>query len=529
PFYSQDTPEGGFNQASIYREETNIDGLLTAQRSLSDKLSLSMTGGGNWRRNTGDTKSAGTRRLKVPDIYNVGNSVAPPVLLFEESKKEVHSLYGTASLAYNDYLFLDLTARNDWSSTLPQDNNSYFYPSVSTSVVLTDLFQGLPQALSYAKLRVSWARVGNDADPYQLAAVYNEATPFNGVPGFTADDQIPNRNLRPEQTDSWEVGTDLRFAEDRASLDLTYYNSHTKDQILGVTVSDASGYGSQILNAGEIKNSGFEVLLNTTVLRQQGGRPGWDITTNFSRNSSEVVSLYPGLEALQLVGQDGMVTCCGITVEARPGQKYGALVGTVWATDEQGRVKLSSQGIPLVADDRAVLGYFQPDWMAGIRNTIRYAGVDITFQIDHRQGGQIVCGTCQLGRRTGILAETADYGRETGIVVDGVLPDGSQNNVSITARSYAQALNRNLASDTYDATWTKLREVTIGFGLPQGFLDKLRMSSGRASVVGRNLWLWTDVPHIDPETARSNSNYQGVEFEQFPTPRSVGFNISLRR
>ena len=219
PFYSQDTPEGGFVESSAFRQETNIEALITANRQLTSDFSLNVSGGANMRRNEFDLKEAGSRKLNVPDIYNVSNSASPPLLNNIVQLKEVNSLYGLVTLGFRNFAFLDVTARNDWSSTLPEDNRSYFYPSFSGSLVFTDAFNMVSDVLSFGKIRGSWAKVGNDADPYQLTSVYSEVDKFGNIPGFTTSNTIPNAGLRPEETRSWEIGADLRFWFDRASLD----------------------------------------------------------------------------------------------------------------------------------------------------------------------------------------------------------------------------------------------------------------------------------------------------------------------
>ena len=271
PFYSQDTPEGGFVEAASFRQETNLEALVTANRQLTSDLSLNVSGGANMRRNDFDLQEAGSRKLNVPDIYNVSNSAAPPLLNYIVQKKAVNSLYGLFTVGYREFAFIDVTARNDWSSTLPETSRSYFYPSFSGSLVFTDALQIDSDFLSYGKLRASWAKVGNDADPYQLTSVYSEVDKFGNIPGFTTSNTIPNANLRPEETRSWEIGTDLRFFFDRAALDLTYYNSTTRDQILAVDVSESSGYTRQVLNAGSVRNKGIEALLTVDLLNQPGG------------------------------------------------------------------------------------------------------------------------------------------------------------------------------------------------------------------------------------------------------------------
>jgi TonB-linked SusC/RagA family outer membrane protein len=521
PFYAQDSPEGGFTEASVFRQETNAEVLFTANRNLTSDLNLTASFGGNRRLNDFDQKAAGTRKLNVPNIYNVSNSAAPPLLDNLIEKKRVNSLYGLTTLGYKEYAFLDVTARNDWSSTLPEDDRSYFYPSFSGSLVFTDAFNMEYDWLSYGKVRASWARVGNDADPYQLASVYNETEKFGNVPGFTTSNRIPNSGLRPETTESWEVGADIRFANDRASMDFTYYNSETKDQILAVDISETSGYTSQVLNAGTVKNTGVEVLLNVDLFRFNNGLE-WSVTTNFAKNNSEVTELAPGLQSLVIGGGGGM------TVEARPGEPYGVMYGTEYVRDSNGKVVVDAGGRPKRSSEKVPLGQYQPDWMGGWMNTFRYRAMTLSALFDIRRGGEIMCGTCRLGSRTGLMRETADR-PEGGLVFPGVNEDGSPNTTAQAPRSYWRGIYNVTEPWIYENNWVKLREVALGFDLPQNLVQRtgLPISRARMSIIGRNLWLWTDVPHIDPETGRRNNNFQGYEFEQWPTSRSFGINVDI--
>lgn len=519
PFYSQDTPEGGFTEGSAFQQENNVEVLLTASGQVTEALSLSVSGGANRRDNDFTIKEAGTRKLNVPDIYNVSNSAAPPVLRNIVEEKRVNSVYGLATIGWHNWAFLDITGRNDWSSTLPEEDRSYFYPSFSGSFVFTDALDWRPSWLSFGKVRASWARVGNDADPYQLTSVYEEVDKFGNIPGFTTSNTIPNAQLKPERTTSWEIGTDLRFANDRASLDLTYYNSTTEDQILAVDISESSGYESQVLNAGEVQNKGFEALLNVDVLRRESGF-NWSLAANFSTNDSEVKALAPGLESIQIGSHSG------ITVEARPGLPYGTFFGTVYERDAQGNVIVTNQGLPKIASQKVDLGSYQPDWQGGLRSTINYRGMTVSAQIDTRRGGWILCGTCRLGTRTGVLAETADR-PDAGLVFPGVREDGSPNNVAVGPRALWRAKYNASEEWLYENNYTKLREISVGFDLPTGIWGNLPVTRARAAIIGRNLWLWTDVPHIDPETGLRSDNFQGVEYEQFPTGRSFGVNLTL--
>ena len=470
----------------------------------------------------------GTDHLVIPGTYNIGNSAVTPDVDQQERNRQTNSLYGQAQFAYNNYLFVDVTGRNDWSSTLPSANNSYFYPSVSGSLVFTDAFPStnLGGFLTYGKLRASWTQVGNDADPYQLAISYNASTPFGSIPRFAVPNQVPNADLKPEKTRSWETGLELRFLHDRMSLDATYYDKLTSNQIIPAQVSGASGYTSAVLNAGAVSNKGVELQLGATPIKTEGGFT-WDVNVNFAKNKSEVVSLYQDLETVVLASY------WSLTVEARQGEAYGALYGTPLLRDDQGRL-ITVNGFPQPDPQKRVLGHYTPDWTGGIQNRFAYKNFDFSFLFDTKQGGEIFSVTERFGEESGVHASSL-RGRETaqtldeggGLVVPGVNKDGTPNTTKVTAQAYFNALFQIHEPYVFDASYVKLREVKFGYAVPSSVSGKLGISSAYVALVGRNLWLHTSVPDIDPETAFSSGNAQGLEFGQFPSARSFGFMVNV--
>lgn len=524
PLYSHRYVEGGFQEGTNFTQEINTEVLATADFAPTDAFTVTLRGGGNQRINQQNVTDLETLKLNLPEIYNPSNSAIPPTLTYGDYNKQVNSLYGLATLGYNNYLFLDLTGRNDWSSTLPDGENSYFYPSVSSSFVFTEAMPNLTFGglLDYGKLRASWAKVGNDADPYQLASVLGQYDPaFNGVVSYTVSDTLANSALRPEQTVSWEIGAEARFGQ-RFNLDVTYYNSTTEDQILPVQISHTTGYRNKILNAGSVSNKGIEAVLQAEILNRDGF--SWAASANFAKNSNEVVSLHEDVETL-ILG-----SFAGLTVEARRGYPYGVLFGQVYDRNDNGDILVTSQGRPMVAPQKVVIGNFQPEWLAGLENTFRIQGVNISFLLDHRHGGSILCGTCRLGNRTGVLVESLE-GRENGVIVDGVFADGTPNNIALPGRSYwgSPGIYNVHEEHVYDATFTKLREVRVGFSMPERIIDALPLSSAYVTLTGRNLGLWTNVPHIDPENDANYAVRNGVEYVSLPSPRSLGINISVTR
>lgn len=518
---------GAFFEQNYFIRETNSDFLLTAERKPTGRLGMTFNVGGSRRDNSTNQYLDGTPHLVIPGTYNIGNSAVTPQVSSYQSARQTNSFYGQTQFSWNNYLFLDATGRNDWSSTLPTGSNSYFYPSVSGSVVFTDAVPALHLGglLSYGKLRASWAQVGNDADPYQLAVTYSPGTPFGSVPRFTVPDQIPNSALKPERTRSWETGAELRFLNDRVSFDGSYYNKLTSDQIIPAQITAAIGFTSAVVNAGTLSNHGIEGQLNITPI--QRGSFSWDVTANYARNRSEVVSLYKGLQTVVLGGY------WGLTVEARQNEPYGTLYGNPFLRDSQGRL-ITLNGLPQTDPKQRVLGHYTPNWIGGLQNTFHLGNFDLSFLFDTKQGGQIFSTTKMFGNMAGVL-KTSLVGRENGqtlaegggLTVNGVNADGSPNTTKVTAQAYFNALFQNHEASIVSATFTKLREMRLGYTVPSSVSSRFHVTAMKASLVGRNLWLHAAAPDIDPETAFDNSNVQGIEFAGFPSARSVGFFLNV--
>ncbi|MBC7789937.1 MAG: TonB-dependent receptor, partial [Anaerolineae bacterium] len=507
------------------------------------RLALTANFGGNLRKTQYKANSTNVDALVIPAVYNVGNAQYTPVTDAYEEHKKVNSLYGMAQVALNNYLFVDVTGRNDWSSTLPKDGNSYFYPSVSGSFVFTDALPALSGSfLQYGKLRASFAKVGNDASPYQLASTYTATTPFGGSPRYAVPQALANANLKPEETKAFEVGTELNFFTNRLGLDLTYYNKATTNQIMNAQISGATGYTSIAVNAGKISNKGFDALLTATPIRLASGFE-WNTSLNFSRNRSRVEELHEDLQTVVLG------TYWSLTVEARKGEPYGALYGNPYRRDAAGNIVVSATtGRPLVDVQKRVLGHYPPDWTAGLSNTFRFKGIDLSFLFDKHKGGDLFSVTNMFGRYSGVLEETL-VGRDcvassatvlcpanTGILVEGVRNDGTfcvgsvpctPNTIRTSSEGYNHSLYGTHEAHIFDASYVKLRELKLGYILPDQMAGRMGVSRAYVALVGRNLWLSTKVPHLDPETAFNSGNAQGLEHGQFPSQRSIGFNLSI--
>lgn len=521
---------GAFDEASISRQETNLDFLVSADWPGLEGMSLSGAFGGSRRDNQYRSLGFWIDDLVIPLLYDAGNSAVTPDLRDYREQRRVNSLYGSASFGFRDVWFVDATGRNDWSSTLPEDNNSYFYPSVSTSVIVSDLVD-VP-AISYAKLRLGWAKVGNDAAAYQLVDPYLSNQPFGEQPRFTASNRLRNANLKPEETESWEVGAELRVLDNRLGMDVAYYSSETFNQIVPVDVTPLTGFTTRMMNAGTIANRGIELAVDAVPVQLANGFR-WDISGTYSRNENEVVELAEGLETLVLD------TYYGVRVEARVGEPYGEMYGRKYVRDSQGNIVIGSNGLPLNSSSNPVgsLGNYNPDWTWGIRNGFEYGPLSAHVFVDGQIGGTVYSMTNRYGQRSGVLIETLE-GREDGrtiaegggLVVEGVkVVDGDTvpNDIVVEAQSYWRLLGGITEAHSYDATYMKLREIRVGFQIPPAWTNRIGMAGAELAFVGRNLALWTDVPHIDPETAFNAGNVQGYEYAQMPTARTFGFSVVL--
>ena len=532
-FSTQRFPFGTYQEDNIFFEESNSDFLLSYDKTFNEKWNINISAGGNQLRQKQDFNKTVAPQLINPEVYSFNNSRQAVQVSVDNYEKRINSLYGFARLAYDDKVFLDITGRNDWSSTLPENNNSYFYPSTTLSVIASEIFT-MPSWVTFAKLRAAYAEVGNDTDPYRLRSFYRNEIPFDGsTPILTESSLIPNADLKPEITSSTEFGLDLRFFQSRVNLDLTYYDSTTRNQIINIDTDIASGYTSQLINAGEVRNYGFEAIANFVPILTNNFK--WNAIFNFATNRSEVKDL--GGVNFTLTSRNGAF------IQAREGESISAIYGRGFQRVEDtnseffGQKIVNAQGIPIRTDDLVYQGDYAPDFTLGFQNTLKYKNVDLGFLIDTRQGGIVVSRTKTIGSTSGQLMETLE-GRETGIVADGVLNTGTAanpvyvpNTTNVDARTYNNRFYErdNVEAAKYDASYTKLREVTLGYSFSQKILDRLPISSARFSVTGRNLLLWTENPHFDPEVVGvSGGTLQpGIENMSFPSSRLFTFNLQV--
>ena len=533
-------PNGFMTEYSRNFSEMNLNYLIGFNKEWGD-WSVGATLGGNRQRTIDKTfyTTNGGRPFVVDGLWSVNN------LTDKRSQKDykeyrVNSVYATADFGWKNQIFLNLTGRNDWFSTLNPNSNSYFYPSVTLSWVFTDTFRdSMPDWFDFGKIRGSWASSSNGTDPYKTLLLYNlRDYQVNGQSVVTQgnSNQFPNENLKPVSIKEYEVGLNLAFFSNRLSFDMAYYNKNTTDDIAVVSTSSASGYNAKFMNVGEIQNQGFEFMVNATPVHTNDF--SWETTFNFAYNDSEVKYL-GGAKQLQI---DGASSRSGnVTIQNMVGQPYGVIVGYKYARDDQGRI-IHKDGLPQNSGKLEVLGNGVYKYTGGWSNTLRYKDFSLSFLLDFKAGASIFSGTnyslYSEGLHKGtLLGRTPENPGGAGFVGQGVMMDADgnilgENTVAVKAQDYHQAItSNNIAEEfVYNANFLKLRELSLGYTFPQSILSKMKVVKGLSvSLVGRNLW--TIIKHtdnIDPESAYNNTNGQGLELNGYPATRNIGFNVNVK-
>ncbi|WP_373495113.1 SusC/RagA family TonB-linked outer membrane protein [Aquiflexum sp.] len=541
-FSTQRFPRGNYREDNVYFNERNSDFLLTYSETTNTTWTYNIALGGNLMSQENRFLQLVAPELLIPDIYNFTNTAVALQTEQFNSRKKINSLYGFGQIGYKNILFLDITGRNDWSSTLPVNNNSYFYPSATLSGIISDMIE-MPRNVSLVKVRAAYAEVGNDTSPYSLTNVFNNQIAWGSDQAKTESSVLSNAELRPERTASTEFGLDIRFFQGRLGLDFTYYNNITRDQIIPITLDIATGYNSRIINAGKIQNQGIEIVALANPIRKNNGFR-WDVVANFTRNRGKVLELTEGLDTYTLTDRNGAF------VQARIGERMGNMYGVGFARVEDpsspffGEIIHNSTGTPLRDSELVLQGNYNPDWMLGIQNSFSYKNFSFGFLFDVRYGGIVVSRTKTIGSTSGQLEETL-FGRANGydltvegngIISPGVISNGDgtfrPNDIKITSRNWHNRYyeRNNVEAAKYDASYIKLREVIFGYNLPKKWFGNLPIEDVRLSVVGRNLALWTENPHFDPETlSMSGGTLQpGIENMAFPSTRNFGFNLNAK-
>lgn len=529
------------NQTSRYQKylrdfsETNMDLMAKFDKNIGD-FSINGLLGANRRRtslNSTDVTTVGG--LIVPDFYSLLNSKAPILSREINALSGVNSVFGNVSLGYKSMVYLDLTGRNDISSTLPEDNKSYFYPSASASFILSELKPlKRAKAISFLKVRLNYAEVGNDAPVYSLLPTYTQEANWESNGLFHPNPIFQNPGLRPERTKSMEAGLEAKFLDNRLGFDFSLYKTNTIDQIMPVSITVASGYDQRYVNSGEIENKGIELSLNATPVKR--GDFSWDLQANWFKNVNTVKSLYEGVDNI-LLSSDW-----DISTNIVKGESYGILRGTDFVYTN-GQKTVGPDGMYLIGEDpTAIIGSILPDWQAGITNIFTFRGFSLSGLIDISKGGDLYSVDMKYGLATGIFAETAglnDKGNPKrdpvedggGVLNEGVYEDGTPNQTYVWAGDWDGAWLYDYLPTrayVYDASYIKLREVAFTYNLPSKFLAKTRLSRASVSLVGRNLWImYSNMPYYDPETSNSAGNIQGIADGAYPSTRTLGFNLTV--
>ena len=527
---SNEFKQGYYRESLRNRYETNSEILVMINKELNEDFTVGLNLGGNRMKSVYNRVTGAAPQLELDGVYNLSNvkSGVTATLSNYMSDKRVNSVYFSGSVAFRHFLFLEFSGRNDWSSVLPVENNSFFYPAVSLSVDVTEAAGIKSDILSFLKVRGSYAIVGSSTalGPYSLEQTYGfRATPWGDVLLPFNGNTLNNPIIKPETTNSMEFGIEANFLKNRIQFNATYYNQKSKDLIVPVQVTSATGYQFAYNNVGEMLNSGFEIELGADVIKAKDFT--WNISVNFAQTKNEVVSLGESLETLVIGGQWSM------NLEARAGYPYGVIYGA--AFERQDGEIVYENGLPKLDDENKVLGDIQPDWTGGFKSSVTYKGINLGFLVDAKIGGEIHSMTTTWGRYAGILSETLT-GRESGVIGDGVMQNAAgewvANDVVVSAEAYNKAAytNSNVESAVFDASYVKLRYVSLGYTLPAKWLAQLPIRDFTISAIGRNLAiLYSKVPHIDPESAFSSANgAQGQEFGQLPSTTSYGFNINFK-
>ena len=555
---------GLYRQANIVFQEDNTDILLTYNTELGTDFSLSVNGGANrFNQRIEESRASTGDGLVVPGLYNLSNSRSAVSAQDFLSRKRINSVYGSAQLGYRDYLFIDVSARNDWSSALPSGNNSYFYPSVSLSAIVSDMFDFHPTSESdFVKARASYAQVGNDTNPYQTGSVTISGGTSEGISINSVEGKLGNVDLRPEEIDSYEVGLEGSFFSNRVGFDVTYYSITNNQQIATIPLATESGFLERVINIpAEIRNKGVELSLNIDAIRTNNF--SWNLGINWAKNSNKIrkFSTRDDQERITLLER-------WINLDIREGGSFGDFYGDyLLKVDENGnlgreglqiyradgRAEESDDVGSLVDEAKPLLGNAIPDWIAGIQNTFTYKGFTLGFLFDINKGGELYSRTYVLGNQLGALQESAtivlrdDQAARDAAIADGksVVPGehwvilngasldkntGDTEATTIAARTenFFKRYYDNDDIGTFDRTFVKLRELRLTYNLSQSLLDKLPLQRASISFFGRNLALWDNVPHIDPEVAGYSGDIPGGEYFAIPSARSFGFDVNLK-
>ena len=542
--------ERGMLATKDYKNKMYTAELLAIYKGKYKKWDYGATLGGNIYKTDNKTQFVTAQNMIMRDAKTL-QSFTEKIIKEEIYRRQINSVYGSMSLAYDNFAFLDMTLRGDCSSTLPVNNNVYWYPSVSGSLLFSELLHVDKNILPYGKIRASWAKVGNDTSPYMLKPTYEMApNSFGQYPmASISGDVIPNKNLKPTMTNSIELGFELKFLKNRIGLDFTYYNQHSKDQILRMNTSYASGYRYQLINAGDIENRGIEVVLNTRPVETKDF--SWDLNLNFAKNSNKVKELANGVDEFELASARWL----GVKVVAKVGENYGCIMGKDFLRNKNGDIIIDGKtGLPKMTHDLKVLGNATWDWTGGLTTNLKYKNVSLGAIFDVKVGADLYSMSARSAYSTGKHKDTLegrdgwyeseekrlaagvapkDWRPTGGYVAKGVIeqPDGTYkpNDIYVNPQEYWTYVTTQTARPfIYDNTYVKLREFTLSYAFPRRMLGKV-VNALSVSFVARNLFnLYKNVPNIDPDSNYNNGTGMGLEFGSLPSRRSFGLNVNLK-
>ncbi|MFD2035299.1 SusC/RagA family TonB-linked outer membrane protein [Belliella marina] len=520
----------------------NSDLIVSATKDFSESFTSTFLVGHNmFSSNTASLFMNGTN-FAIPGLYNIANTQENPIFTKNDTRRMTQAVFGRANFGYLNSIFLELSVRNEWASTLPANNRSFTYGSAGLSVVLTDLLKIESSTFSYAKIRGSYAGAGNIPPAYTTETFYNIATtgtryaggirfPLDGIGGVLLSPSAGNSNLRAEFTNTFEIGTDIRLFENRVGLDVTYYNAISRDQIVSVPVPASTGYTTQLINAGEIQNRGIEAVLTSTVLDR--GDFSWDMIVNFTRNRNFVNAL-PNDEPI-------VDNLFGARIQRRlvPGEQFGLFYGNGYLRNDNGDILINPQGFPIMDSQQKMLGNPNPDYLIGWRNNFNYKNFSLSMLWDVRKGGDVVNVTAYwMGNGSGVAEHTLD--RNKVVIFNGIIQnpgadnDGQPNNIPVTLNQAAfqgtgaaTSFGRELAERwVQDGSWIRLRDITLSYSLSPDAARKLGMSRASLGVYGRNLLLFSNYGGIDPETNLAGPN-SVVGLDAFTTPNMRSYGVTL--
>ncbi len=534
---------GSYSRSKETFTEANYSALISAHKdNLFGKLGGSASIGGNLMKQSRNRLENGVGELQIPDFFSVNNGKSAATIREVAIEKRINSVYGTLGVNWDAYWFVDATFRNDWSSALSADNRSFFYPSVSTSLVVTEMLQrlgnDLPSWLTYGKVRASYAQVGNDMEPYQLYNTFDVTKDPNGHLVIKNKNTLYDPNVRSELIKSTELGAEVRLFNNRLGADVAVYKSNATNQIIDLPMDPLSGYIYRKVNAGDIENKGIEVMLNGRILDNVAGGLNWDMTVNYSSNKNKVNYITDDVDVYPLGGYDA------VQIRANAGETYGEIWGTGYQRVEDptspyfGKIIVNGNGLPLATSQSVRLGNQQATGLLGIGNTFSYKGVSLGFQVDARFGGKIFAGTLNSMQKSGTGAQTVVNGKRDNILVDGVFFDADKgsyqpNATSVTPQDYWAAISTGnvgiVEANLYDASNVRLRNVQLSYALPAKLLSRTPVQRATIGFSCNNVWMISSHVHgIDPESVfAAGTNAVGFENGSVPTTRSFLFNLSI--